>query len=180
MLVPCSLFSCQPTARRHPERLTLSRRPNPGSPSWSAEGSRVRCWKRRTGQMPGGGTVWSVRMQPLTECCFRADTPVCVTAACHTFSTVPCAEPSLWSLLPWQRLQYGHQTKPGHVIIFSKTLTPENVFEWIYIYLHFWCAFTIFWFCCSAFICSHVLRPLCCGKRPHHSSFSPASLFPWF
>lgn len=116
--------------RRQPEHLTLNRRPiQPGNPWWSAEWSRVHCWKRRTGQMPGGETAWSVRMQPSTECCFRADTPVCVTAACHTFSTAPCAEPSLWSLLPWRRLQYGLQTKPGQAIRLGKTLTPKNVFE---------------------------------------------------
>lgn len=72
--------------------------------------------------MAGGETVWSVRMQPLTECCFRADTPACVTAACHTSSTAPCAEPSLWSLLPSQRLQCGLQTKPGQAVTLSDFL----------------------------------------------------------
>ena len=123
--VSCSLFSCQLTVLEHLGLLIQSKVPNTVNPTTGpAEWSRIQCWRkrrvrrrrrrrrrgkkrkkqrrrRRTGQRVGAETVWSVRMQRWTEYCCPADTPVCVTAVCHTSSTAPSAGPSSWSLSPW-------------------------------------------------------------------------------
>lgn len=107
--VLCSLSSCQLTVQGHLGLRTQSRVHSPVNPAMRpAEWSRDQCWRRRTGPRGGAEIVWSVRMQQWTGCCCPADTPVCVTAVCHTSSTAPSAGPSSWSPSPWHRDQLQH------------------------------------------------------------------------